>query len=118
MLSSGTPSLRSGQPFTVTTSEIRTAATSMLIYGFEPADGPSSGGRLCIYSPLKRTRSSNSQGAGPCTGTHVFDFSTLGLNPMHPGLAASTQVYGQTWNRDTTPSMSSVRQGLVFTVLP
>ncbi|MEM8711316.1 MAG: metallophosphoesterase family protein [Planctomycetota bacterium] len=114
----GTPSVSSGQPFSVIATEVRTNATSFLVYGPEAYDRPLAGGRLCVGPSLRRTLPGNSGGAAPCSGAHTFDFSTIWGSPMHSGLTVGARIHCQVWYRDTTPEASSLSEGLLFTIQP
>lgn len=113
----GVPSVSSGQPFTVVADEVRTNATSMLLFATEVTDIPLAGGRLCIGPSLRRTLPGNSGGsATACSGSHAVDFSTLW--GTHPSLVVGSTIFCQVWYRDSvTPHLSSLSEGLAFTIV-
>jgi hypothetical protein len=114
----GTPSFSSSQPFSIVASDVRTNATSLLVYGTGTFDMPLAGGRLCVGPSLRRTIPGDSGGTGPCGGSYAFDFTSIFGSTMHPDLTVGSTVYCQVWYRDTTPELSSLSEGLLFTILP
>ncbi len=115
----GTPSVASTQPFTVVASQLRRNTTSMLVYGLDVFDVPLAGGRLCIGPSIGRVfPASSSDGTSACSGSAIFDFGAILGSPAHPDLMPGSKVHCQVWYRDTTPELSSLSEGLQFTVLP
>jgi hypothetical protein len=116
---SGTASATSAAPFLVEADEIPSGRGGLLFYGFEPANLPLQGGRLCVRQPLKRTALQQSGGVGPCGGRYSYDFNALIRSGSNPALTAGRTVYGQYWFRDPpAPSTTGLSDGAQFLILP
>lgn len=106
---SGSPSLSSSAPFTISAGNLLSHKTGLLLYGFAPNSAPFQGGTLCIAAPLRRTLAQDSGGAASldCSGSYSFDFGAWLRSGIDPELVAGSDVFAQYWSRDplSTPAI-------------
>jgi choice-of-anchor B domain-containing protein len=120
----GTPSLSSGQPFTLSATGKLSGQNGLLFYALSPASLAFQGGTLCVGAPLTRTALQNSGGNPPpadCSGAFAFDFNAWASSGADPLLTAGTDVFAQYWSRDVNDPAgfgSSLSDALSFTLLP
>jgi len=101
--STGTPSMTSASPFTISAMNVVNNQFGMLFYGFEPSEQPFQGGTLCAQTPVRRTFVLNSGGnPGPadCSGVYSFDMNSWIQSGADTDLIAGTRVVAQFWSRD------------------
>ena len=98
---SGSPSLSSPAPFTVSAANVIAQKFGLLFYGFGPAAFPFQGGTLCAQPPLRRTLLQSSGGSlGSCSGSYSMDFNAWIQSGADPSLLPGKTVNGQYWFRD------------------
>ena len=104
--SSGSPSLSSPMPFTISAGQVLNNSVGIFFYSTEgPAAQPFMNGTLCVQPPVRRTPAQVSGGNPPptdCTGTFSYDFNALIQSGSNPVLQVGTLVGGQFWSRDPT----------------
>lgn len=116
---SGSTSLSSGQPLTITAEPVRANTFGLLVYSF--GAGARSGpyrGQLCLSGELVRTSTIASGGSGPCTGRFDFAFDSLYNDPTHSMITPGATVYCQYWYRDVGVVPSTFSEAIWFTVDP
>lgn len=117
---SGTPSMSSGQPFTITCADELNQKLGLFFYGFAPNNAAYQGGYLCVQSPVRRTAVSSSGGnvgVDDCSGVYSYDFNALiaGDATIEPDV----EIFGQFWSRDPAASFTTNRSNAIrFRVLP
>lgn len=89
-------------PFLVTASEVPSARTGLLLYGFGRAALPFQGGTLCVANPRRAGPPALSSGPLPsdCSGTLAFDFGARIASGTDPALQAGASVAVQWFVRD------------------
>lgn len=122
---SGSPSLGSGLPFTLSVSGKINAQNGLMFYALSPAALPFQGGTLCVGTPLTRTPGQNSGGNPPpasdCSGSFAFDFNVWANSGADPLLVPGAAVFAQFWSRDLGDPAgfgSSLSDALAFTLQP
>jgi hypothetical protein len=117
---SGTPSLSSGLPFTITCSNELSHKPGLLFYGFAPNSAVFQGGFLCVQAPLRRVLPSSAGGTPgviDCSGVYSYDFNAL--IPSDAAIEPSVEVFAQFWSRDPQASFSTnISDAIRFHVLP
>lgn len=118
----GTPSIGSGQAFTVSASGVLNNKPAVLFYGYGPNSLPFQGGFLCVQPPVRRTAVQSSAGNPPpndCSGILSFDFNAWVAGGADPNLIPGTQVFAQYWSRDPqSPSTTNLTDALEFLLEP
>lgn len=119
---SGTPSLTSAQPFTITCNNLVNQQTAWLAYSVAPSQRPFHGGVLCVERPLTvlSTQSSGGSASGhDCTGSFSTDFNARIQSGLDLRLVPGTVVFAQVLSNDPlAPLGYSLSAGLAFTVQP
>lgn len=107
----------------VTASNMEAFTSGQFFWGLAPASIPFGNGTLLVAAPRVRTGVTLSSGApgsvsGDCSGTYSFHFSELYMASF--GLSAGSTLYGQYWQRFSTPTSSgvSLTRGIEFTTAP
>jgi len=119
---SGTPSLTSAQPFTISCTSLINRQAAWLAYSVAPSQRPFHGGVLCIERPLTvlSTHSSGGSASGfDCSGSYATDFNQRIQSGLDPRLVPGTLVCAQVFSRDPlAPGGYALSAGLAFTVQP
>ena len=119
---SGSPSVSSPAPFTISASGVVAQKFGLFFYGFGPAAFPFQGGTLCAQPPLHRTLVQTSGGSsGSCSGSYSMDFNAWIQSGADPLLLAGKTVNGQYWFRDPQDPAgfgTGLTDALEFTVQP
>ncbi len=119
----GSPSVSSGLPFTISADLALNQKFGLLVYGTASAFTPFQGGTLCVSGP-RRAGSQNSGGTvGPpdCTGTFAFDFNAHASSGSDPVLTVGKTISAQWYYRDVqdpTGFGSGMTDAVRFTLCP
>ena len=117
---SGTPSMSSGQPFTITCANELNQKLGLFFYSFAPKNAAYQGGYLCVQSPVRRTAASSSGGTvggNDCSGVYAYDFNALIAGDA--AIEPDVEIFGQFWSRDPAASFTTNRSNAIrFRVLP
>jgi hypothetical protein len=125
---SGTASATAGSGFFVTGNNFINNKNCLLFYGVNGrASGAFQGGVLCVKSPIKRTKGTNTGGNPPpndCSGVPAIDMNLFAVGGLggspHPALQVSgTVINCQWWGRDpgfSAPNNTQLSDGLEYTI--
>jgi hypothetical protein len=116
---SGTPSVSSPNPFTVSASQILPDVLGIGIYGPLQNSAPFQGGTLCVGGTVTRMTAQLSGGAGACSGTFAYDFNQVIQGGGDASLVSGATVHMQMWYRDPPASFSSgLSDAVQFVIQP
>jgi hypothetical protein len=119
---SGTPSMTSPAPFTISASNVLSQKFGLCFYGYGFASAPFQGGTMCVQTPLRRTpiqSSGGSAGDEDCSGTFAFDFNAHAQSGADPALDAGVWTYAEYWYRDpASASTTGLSDALAFLIRP
>lgn len=107
----------------VTASAMEAFSPGQFFWGVGPTSIPFATGTLLVAAPRVRTGITLSSGtsgstSGDCSGTYSFHFSESYMASV--GLSAGVTIYGQYWQRFSTPTSNgvSLTRGIEFTTSP
>ncbi|HVS18792.1 MAG TPA: hypothetical protein VMT18_09360, partial [Planctomycetota bacterium] len=116
---SGTPSVSSPNPFTVSASQIVDNVLGIGIYGPLQSSTPFQGGTLCVGGTITRMTAQFSGGAGACSGSFAYDFNQVIQGGGDASLVSGATVDMQMWYRDPPASFSSgLSDAVEFVIQP
>ncbi|HVS18809.1 MAG TPA: hypothetical protein VMT18_09445 [Planctomycetota bacterium] len=116
----GTASLSNASGFVVTTTGMEPTQTGLDIFGTAgQAALPFQGGILCIGGQVNRLSGQNTGGGAVCTGSLTYTLTDVLLHPSGGSVSAGSNVYIQSWGRDTGDAFgSSLSDALEVIVCP
>lgn len=120
---SGSPSLSSAAPFTLSATNVINQRNGVFFYGTSGRVATVfQGGYRCAQSPTRRTGTLSS-GGNPtgvdCSGVLAFDFNAWLQSGADPSLIAGAIVDGQFWYRDGAASFGTgLSEAIEFVVQP
>ena len=120
--SSGSPSMSSASPFSVTATNVLNHKNGLMFYGFAAATAPFQDGTFCVTPPTQRTPIQDSAGSSSgddCSGSYSFDMNARIQSGVDPNLTAGALVFCQYWSRDpASASTTGLTNGLAFSICP
>jgi hypothetical protein len=121
----GTPSVSSASPFTISASNVLNQRAGVFFYSIGGRDAtPFKGGFKCIASPYRRANGTLSSGGTPpgtddCSGVLALDFNSWIRSGVDPTLSAGKLVDGQFFSRDGASSFgTSISEAVEFEIRP
>jgi len=119
---SGTASVSSTAPFTLSCVNALNQVPGLYFYSHAPAAAPFQGGTLCVAQPTRRTGALASGGSASgvdCSGVFAYDFNARIDSGVDASLVSGAQVNLQCWSRDSaSPSTTSLSNAVRFFINP